>query len=185
MNNPSRFIVLVEDEHHEMLIRRYLKIRYRLNEHQMRMKRCPLGRGAAEGWVRKQFPEEIKAYRRRQAKAQTGLIFMIDADAHTLRERLSQLEQALTESNQRRVDEHERVAQLVPKRNVETWILCLNDESGLDENTDYTGTQRDWHLLIPSAAETLCQWSQSPTGLPAYCLNSLQIGVQELRRLKS
>ncbi len=184
MNNPSLIIALVEDEHHEMLVRRYLK-RYGLNEHKMRMNRSPSGRGSAEGWVRKEFPKEIEAYRRRQASAQTGLIVMIDADAHSVQERLNQLDQALTESAQQAVREQERIARLVPKRNVETWILCLNNEPALDENTNYTRERRNWHALIAPAAETLCQWTQSPDDLPTQCLSSLRIGVQELRRLRS
>ena len=31
--------------------------------------------------------------------------------------------------------EHEQIARLVPKRNVETWILCLNGQAA-DEDTD-------------------------------------------------
>ena len=184
MNNPSLVIALVEDEHHEMLIRRYLK-RYGLNEHKMRMNRSPSGRGAAEGWVQKEFPKEIKAYRRRQASAQTGLIVMIDADANSVQERFNQLDQALTKSAQQAVGEQERIARLVPKRNVETWILCLNNEPDLDENTNYTREGRNWHDLIPPAAETLSRWTQSPGELPTHCLSSLRTGVRELRRLRS
>ncbi len=183
MNNPSRVIALVEDEHHEMLIRRYLRKRCGLTNHQMRMNRSLSGRGAAEGWVRKEFPKEIMEYRRRQASAQTGLIVVIDADALTVRERLDRLEQALTESNQQSVGEHERVARLVPKRNVETWILCLNDKHSLDEMADYTQEKHDWHELIPAAAETLSQLTQSKIELPSYCVSSLRIGVKELKRL--
>jgi len=184
MSSPSRVIALVEDEHHEMLIRRYLK-QCGLNEHQMRMNRSPSGCGSAEGWVRKEFPKEIKAYRHRQASAQTGLIVMIDADAHSVQERLNQLDQALTESAQQPVAGRERIARLVPKRNVETWILCLNDGPNLDENTNYTREGRNWHDLIPPAAEMLSRWTQSPNEPPTHCLSSLRIGVQELRRLRS
>ena len=183
MNDPSRVIALVEDEHHEMLVRRYLK-RCGWNEHEMRMNRSPSGRGSAEGWVRKEFPKEIKAYRRRQASAQTDLIVMIDADAHSVQERLNQLDQALTASAQQAVAEQERIARLVPKRNVETWILCLNNQPDLDENTNYTREGRNWHDLIPPAAETLSRWTKSPDKLPTHCLSSLRIGVRELRRLR-
>jgi len=182
MNNLSQVIALVEDEHHEMLIRRYLK-RCGLNKHQMRMRRCPSGRGAAESWVRKQFPEEIKQYRRRQAKALTGLVVMIDADAHTVRERLGHLEQALTASSQEPVGKYERVARLVPRRNVETWILCLTDRYNLDEEADYTQEINDWHESLLAAAETLSKWTQSKTEPPPHCVNSLRNGVEEQRRL--
>jgi hypothetical protein len=73
---------------------------------------------------------------------------------------------------------------LVPKRNIETWILCLN-EHAVDEETDYTETRSNWNELIAQGAETLCQWTRSTTEPPNHCVNSLRTGVRELRRLKS
>src|SRR5215467_10997032 len=106
-----------------MLIRRYLKKRG-LIERQMTIKRSPSGEGSAENWVRKAFTKEVNAYRSRHA--QTALIVVIDADMGTVQDRLRQLDQALKENGKDSVDVRtEQIARLVPKRNIEKWLLCL------------------------------------------------------------
>jgi hypothetical protein len=95
VSKPSRVIIVVEDDHHEMLIRRYLKKRG-LVEREMRIRRSPSGEGSAENWVRKTFANEVSNYRSRHA--QTALIVVIDADKATVQHRLQQLDQALRDS---------------------------------------------------------------------------------------
>lgn len=180
MSNPSLVIVLVEDDHHRMLVRRYLD-ECGLKEHEMRIQPSPSGRGSAESWVRKEFVKETKVYRNRQARAQTALIVMIDADTHTVKDRLDQLDQALTASGIQTVTKTERIARLVPKRNVETWILCLNGRA-VNEDADYKTRRNKWNELIPPAARTLRQWST--TEPPDHCVSSLRTGVHELKRLR-
>ncbi len=46
MSRPSLVIVIVEDEHHEMLIRRYLK-KQGMGSHQVTYVRSPSGEGSA------------------------------------------------------------------------------------------------------------------------------------------
>jgi hypothetical protein len=131
--------------------------------------------------VRKTFVKEVNRYRSRQAK--TALIVAIDADAHTVQERLTQLDQALRDSAKQPVGDDEQIARLVPKRNIETWILCLNGKN-VDEETDYKQTRHDWNELIPPASETLSEWTQPKAIPPNHCPDSLIRGVQELNRLK-
>jgi hypothetical protein len=181
MSEPSLVIVLLEDDHQKMLIYRYL-INCGLNRHAIAIHRSPSGEGSAESWVRKRFVEETNVYRSRQAR--TALIVMIDADTRTVQERLNQLDQALTDSGNQIVVGSERIARLVPKRNVETWILCLNKQA-VDEQTDYKRTGTNWNELIPTASETLFQWTRSPAEPPNHCVGSLRTGVRELKRLTS
>lgn len=181
MSNPSLVIVLVEDAHHKMLIWRYLR-HCGLNSHEISVSPSPAGRGSAESWVRKKFVKEIGEYRARQARAGTALIVMIDADALTVQERLRQLDQALRDEGKQAVGDAEQIARLVPKRNVETWILCLNQDT-VDEDSDYSEATRNWNNLIRPAAETLRRWTQSATEPPGHCVSSLRIGVRELKRL--
>jgi len=180
MSKGCLVVVIAEDEHHEMLARRYLK-RHGLEKHEIRIERSPSGQGSAEHWVRKRFVIEVSVFRSRHA--QTKLIVIIDADAHTVQSRVRQLDQALTDSHKAAVDTNsEQIARLVPKRNVETWILCLNGHL-TDEETDYKRTRNDWSGLIPPAAETLFQWTRPNTQPPQYT-DSLQCGVSELKRLR-
>ncbi len=181
MSKPSLVIVLLEDDHQRMLLYRYLKrcgLAYATT-----ILPSPSGRGSAEQWVRKRFIEEVIAYRGRQAKAKTALIVVIDADGHSVQDRLRQLDQTLKDGGKPILDENEHVARLVPKRNVETWILCLN-ENAVDEETDYKNTRSTWGDLIPVAAEALYDWTRPKADLPNRCIDSLRTGVGELSRLK-
>jgi hypothetical protein len=174
-------IVVLEDAHHEMLVRRYL-IKRGLNRYAIRIERSPSGQGNAEGWVRKTFVREVNVYRGRHAK--TALIVVIDADNHTVQDRLRQLDRALEDGGKQRVDVgHEQIARLVPKRNIETWILCLNGHA-VDEEVDYKKTKDNWNDLIRRAAGTLSQWTHQEAEPPSHCIDSLRSGVRELNRLR-
>jgi len=181
MSNPSLVIVLAEDKHQRMLVFRYLK-KCGLKDHAMRFRQSPAGRGSAENWAQRQFVKETGAYRHRRARARTALIVIIDADARTVQDRLSQLDQALAQSGKQTVGGSEQIARLVPKRNVETWILCLNGQA-VDEDTDHKRERNDWSELIPPAARTLRHWTRSTNQPPNHCVSSLRTGVQELKRL--
>lgn len=180
MSKPSLVIVIVEDARQRMLFYRYLSER-RFGEHQVRIERSPSARGSAEKWVRLRYAKEVNVYRRRQA--QTALIVVIDADVSALQDRLRQLDEVLGEGGVERIDPaKERIARLIPKRNVETWILCLNGNE-VNEEIDYKHTRNDWAELIPNAAKTLCEWARQNGDLPVHCTDSLAHGVQELRRI--
>jgi hypothetical protein len=183
MSNPSRVFVLVEDELHRALILRYL-IQCGFEQHQMRIQLSPAGRGSAENWVLRRFASETRTYRSRQARAEAALIVMIDADTRSVQDRWNQLDQALTDNGEPTVSRGERIARLVPRRNVETWVLCLNEEH-VNEIDDYSGARGNWNELIPQGAETLCQWTRPNADPPHRCVNSLRIGVQELKTLRS
>lgn len=179
MAKPSQVIVLVEDNRQQQIIRRYLR-RVGLDPHDMRFELPTSGSG--EQWVREQFPVEVAAYRNRRARAQTKLIIVIDADNLTVAERLVQLDQKLREAGIELIRDAEQVAKLIPRRNVETWILCLNMIE-VNEDTDYKRTRHDWSDLITPASEALYAWSRPNARVPDHCIPSLRHGLGELRRL--
>jgi hypothetical protein len=182
MAGPSLVIVLVEDNRHQQFIRCYLKS-VGLNRHAMRFLKSPSGRGSAEQWVRESLPAEVRAFRMRQARVKTHLIVLIDADNKTVQNRFSQLDQALQKKNMPPIDSGtERIARLVPKRNVETWILVLNSFAA-DEETDYKSAKFSWNKLIPKSAEGLYAWTRPNAKLPTGCVPSLRVGIRELKRL--
>ncbi len=96
---------------------------------------------------------------------------------------LAQLDRKLQEA---RVDairpNAEQIVRLIPKRNIETWISCLNDVQ-VDEDTDYKRTRNDWPALLRAVAETLFAWTRNNAQIPEACVPSLRLGVAELRRL--
>ena len=180
MSKPSQFIVVLEDEHQQMLIYRYL-IKRGLQTHAIRIERSPSGEGSAENWVRKRFVKEVTVYRARHAK--TALIVVIDADTRSVQDRLTQLDQALKDGGKQPLNAGDQVARLVPKRNIETWIICLTEQAA-DEETDYKKKRDDWNELISQSAETLFQWTHAKAEPPNHCIDSLRSGVRELNRLK-
>jgi|ERR1700690_1738836 len=179
MRKRCLVIVIVEDECQEMLVRKYLA-QQGLGTREMRFRSSPSGEGSAEQWVRKTFVEEIRVYRNRHA--QTKLIVTIDADTNAIQYRFRQLDQVLIDDGRERIGAAEQIARLVPKRNVETWILCLNGQV-VNEETDYKHSRDDWSELTTPAAETLFQYTRPNTQEPL-CIDSLQHGVTELKRLR-
>lgn len=175
-------IVLVEDTRHRQFVLRYLR-RCGVEHHAMRFVESPAGAGSGEQWVRERFLTEVEGYRRRRARAETTLIVVVDADDLLVQERLAQLDRRLDEAQADRIRPNvERIARLVPKRNIETWILCLN-QVPVDEETDYKKTRNDWTTEIRSGIEKLYNWTRPNAQLPAECVSSLRLGVAELKRL--
>jgi hypothetical protein len=117
------------------------------------------------------------------------MFVMIDADTKTVQERLNDLDNALVSAGQTPVDpRRDPIARLVPKRNVETWILYLSTEGvypgTIDEEQDYKRTKspEEWSSLTPSASETLFAWTRRDAMLPVNLVDSLRLGIQEIPR---
>jgi hypothetical protein len=182
MTKPSQVIILVEDNRHQQLILRYLR-RVGLELHAMRFVPSPPGTGSGEQWVREQFAQEVAAYRSRRAHAETKLICR-HRRGHTQPSGAPGANgPGVQDASVRGLDINtEQVARLIPKRNVETWILGLN-EVQVDEVTDYKRTHNDWAALIRTAAVTLFEWTRPNARIPASCVDSLQHGIRELSRL--
>jgi len=169
VSKASQVIVLAEDQRHQRFVRRYL---YRLGykNHDIREEPLPNGRGSGEQWVRDRYTRAVATYRGRHP--QTALVVIIDADTRSVQERLRQL------PGNRSADES--IAILIPKRHIETWILCLNGER-VDEETDYHSRQVD-HLIKYTAA-TLWSWTRDEAAPPLHCTESLRTAFPELRRI--
>ena len=181
MSKPSEVIVLAEDSRQQQLIRRYLR-RCGLEQRMIRLVPCPEGSGSGEQWVREQFPVEVKAYRNRCRRAKTALIVIIDADNFSVSERKAQFNRKLDEAQIDCILPAEQIARLVSRRNIETWILCLNGRN-VHEGTDYSRIAEDWAKLVRLAAIMLYEWTRPNAQLPVNCIPSLQRGVGELKNL--
>ncbi len=181
MSRPSQVIVVAEDNRQQMFIYRYL-LKTGFSRHAITAKRSPSGLGSAENWVRKQFPREVSSCRNRQTRAQSALIVIVDADTHTVRHRITQLDAMLTEARKRAITQDEPILRLVPKRNIETWILCLNGDR-VDESADYKDENHNWNELITPAAVELYRWTRPNFVSPDHCCESLRTALTEFGRL--
>ena len=178
MSKPSRVVVLAEDERHQRFVRYYL---YRIGHtrHDLRFEPLPSGRGCGEQWVRERYAAAVRAYRGRRAK--TALIVAMDADVGDVDRRLVQLRSALSQAGWDARADGEAIAHLIPRRSIETWILCLTG-SQVDEVTDYSREAVDGQ--IAAAALTFFNGSRDNAVRPAHWVASLLSAIPEIRRLE-
>ena len=177
----ATIVLLVEDLHQESLLRRYLQ-RVGHDRRNIRVNRSQKGTGSGEQHVREQYASEIRAQRFRVTRIQSCLIAFIDADTVQTQDRHQQFERALRDADEPRLASNEHVAVLVAKRNVETWILCLNGES-VDEDTNYRHDDRVNANSIKSVAGQLYEWTRVNAAIPAECVTSLRESIPELLRI--
>lgn len=181
MSRPSQVVVLAEDQRQAGFVRRYL-YRSGYSAHDIRVEELPSGRGCGEQWVRERYARAVKAYRGRSARARTALVVAIDADTGDVERRLRQFREALERAGAAARAKGESIAHLVPKRNIETWVLCLGGRQ-VDEDTNYTA-EPGIDERIASSGVTFFEWSRPDAMPPAHCTPSLAAAIPEVRRLE-
>ena len=175
MPEISQVVVLVEDRRHQSFVRHFLR---RLG-YDRNVRYLPLPTACGEQWVRAQYRDLIISCRSRARgkKASTAAIVVIDADSQSVDFRLRQLDAVI------QLEQGEVAVRLVPKRNIETWILCLSGNS-VDEEVDYT---RSNFAITPgdiaSAASNFIEWSRLNATIPQQCVPSLSQALVEIRRI--
>lgn len=183
MSSSAEYIILAEDVRHQRLVRRYLIRRFNCSSRDIRLVELPGGRSAAEQWVRKKYPDELKAWRNRAARARTALIAVIDADTGTIDARQQQLQRSAEDAGVVIRSDGDAVVHLIPKRNVETWILSLTGAT-VNEIDDYKNPTANIDGLIGQGVRTLYDWSRPNAQISARCVASLHAGIGELKRLE-
>lgn len=181
MPEPSQVLVLVEDSRHATFVRRYLK-RLGFTNHGVRIEPLPAGRGCGEQWVRENYSRLVRQCRSRSSRAATALIVAIDADTGTVNDRVNQLRRGLDQTGLAARDAREKIVHLIPRRNIETWVLCLNGRTDVEEEDDYKREIAD-DQPISAAAEKFFVWSRPNAQVPNHCLPSLRAAFPEVRRL--
>jgi len=174
-------VLLVEDRRQENLLRRYLE-RCDHGYRSIRVEMSRPGQGSGEQFVRERYASEVRKMRWQLTKTKACLIVMIDADTGSVDDRRQQLERALRDADESPRSPSEPVLNLIPKRNVETWILCLNAEA-VGEATDYRHDTRVNPQTIKDAATALFWWTRPNTAIPAGCVPSLRDCLPEFDRV--
>lgn len=149
----------------------------------------PDGQGSGKQSVLNQFPDQVRLCRRRNNRASTSLIAMMDADELTVDRVLNYLDEKLTSTGQDRIDRaRDPISRVIPKRNIETWIsyLISNQAERADTNESRdikrTKTKKEWDDLTPLAVEAFFNWHRFPADRPASLLDSLAQSFQEIPR---
>ena len=177
MSRYSEVIILCEDIQQEVFARTFL---VECGIPGARIRTVPLPKaGAGESFVRRQFPQEVRAYRQRMNRMNVGLVVLIDADNKTVKDRFVELNQALKEAGLPIRQQDEKIGIFVPRRNIETWIYFLRGRV-VDEKTRYSHFKHhegDCKPLIRQLAENRCN------PLPENTPPSMHTACQELPRI--
>lgn len=148
----------------------------------------PPGKTSAFDWVIEQYPAQVNAYRLARAKKHIWLIVVVDADMGSVERRLGQLRLHLEQANDLRLRElrieSETIARLVPRRNIETWILALNGED-INEDDDYKNgrSREEWQALVHTASGTFYDLTRPNARGREHRIESLRRGIEEMIRL--
>ena len=185
MSRASRVgvVILCEDKLHRVFVTRFLKL-HDYTEHDFRVEQCSArGGGAGESFVRRNYPNQLKAYRSRQAK--TFLIVVIDADTRSVSDRQAQLGQACREASVQPRQDTDLVVHVIPRRAINTWLAFL-DGQRVDEATDYTRHGYAFRKCEGNASRLvrrlheMCEAGDLPEGAPS----SLGHACGEFARIK-
>jgi hypothetical protein len=168
----TQVAVCCEDLQQRCFVHRYLT-RKGVNARRIRFRQCPAG--DAKQFVRRNHVVEVQAMRARP-HLRAGVISMLDADNASVEDRKVELDQALQREMFEPRQAAERIAVLVPRRNIETWIHALMGKA-VDETTVYPRLR---------GAESSCQPAvdqfvrRCPEGMRPDDLPSLRDGCAEL-----
>lgn len=173
-----QIVILCEDRQQEVFARYFLKKRG--FNGLFRAKICPPSSQSGEQYVRTQYPVEVKAYRQNRNRVSVGLVVVIDADTSTPQQRLDWLARTLAEDSQESRQPDEAVAIFVPKRNIETWIHYLQEET-INEEEAYSKFPNAEASCKP-CVENLAEQCRSQNLLKE-APKSLKIACGELQRL--
>jgi hypothetical protein len=167
--------ILCEDKLHQQFVFRYLR-KAGFGTHEVVPGDLPGDSGGAgDQWVLERYAAAVREHRRRAAKG--ALIVVLDADTEEVGRRTRQLDGLLKSAGLDPRSDGEAIVHLIPRRNIETWILHLCGQN-VDEVNDEKRPGVD--KMVTDAVATLFGWSGNP---PADCLPSLRTAVQELKRL--
>jgi hypothetical protein len=143
----------------------------------------PGGKGSGEQWVRERYPAAVRAFRARNSggKAKSELVIAIDSDTEPIDRRQLQLKDLLIAHRLSERVSGEAIVHLIPRRNIETWVLFLNNRK-VDEQKDYKQAP-DIDDLIGEAARAFQRLLKKTRIMDLESVPSLSAGISEASRL--
>ena len=175
MKRHADIIILCEDRAHDNFVRHHLKKRG-FNHRQLRTITWDRS-GSGQQFVLQKYASEVQTYRSKANHLSRALLTVIDADTQEVQYLHRRLEEQLQKAGIENRKEDERIAVLVPKRNIETWVVYLQGDS-VDEESDYKKCPlaKNHKQAGIALAEQL---GQEPE---ADCPESLQMAQSELKQ---
>ena len=168
-----QYLLVCEDQQHETFARRFLKETGLVaNSYQLRVKRSPSARGAADRFVQETYVTELDAGRR--AHVATTLLLLVDGDAMGVTERLRRLDETCRQRGVAVRSAADRVAVFIPTWNIETWLSYLDGQTVDESRKDYPrlARPRDCQRHVSVLAD-MCRRKElrppAPESLEAAC----------------
>lgn len=176
-----RGLILVEDKRQERFLRTLLRtLGFELRNFKFDV--APSGKGAAEAWVRKRYPDEVRVLRSKNFQQSLCLVAMRDGDAGGVAARKAELADELTARGYPKRGVAERISTPVPTWSIETWILWLLGQAQVTEaepcKAAFPPSGMGERRAIEAAVEA---WPLDPT--EASLLPSLADGQGEFAKL--
>ncbi len=135
LSNKYQYTVLCEDKQTQSFMRSFLK---EAGVPKKRIICLPLPRvGSGKNYVLNSYPRELHLLRRKKFNRRV-LVICMDCDVDNVKESVQLLIQSCEKADVKPREDSETVFLVLPKRNIETWIVAI--EKGLervDELTDY------------------------------------------------
>jgi hypothetical protein len=131
-----RFTILGEGPRDYIFAKAFLESALGKNKVECFRSQIVTGAGSGEQQVRELFPKELAAKRRRPKEERHWLVVVTDGDRFSPAQRRSQLEKETGRQDQAHPTKDEKVAVIVPCRNIESWFQWI-DTGEIDEGTDY------------------------------------------------
>lgn len=135
-----RVTIIVEDEALERFSREVL-IEFGFSRHELRVEKCPAGKGSAKDWVNKRYPVEVQIMRSK-AHQNLGVVVGTDVDELSVIQRAGRLAEALQNADVEARRGNEQIVFWMPKWNIETWILYFSGDVR-DEDGNYKDSVRN------------------------------------------
>lgn len=179
----TRGIVLCEDKLTERFLRQLLASLGFDTRHRMRFDSAPSGKGAAEAWVRKRYPREVRLLRAKRHQRDLCLVAVRDGDCVGVTKRKLELDHELELEDLQPRQAGERIATPVPTWSIETWLLALLGDAELPEDVPgkpelvrrHGGRERE---VVIAAVRAWSEGGASRSGVP-----SPRDGASELERV--
>jgi len=174
-----RIAVLVEDEALRSFADKVLRS-FGFRRREIRLIPYPVGSNAKQ-WVTREYPGEVRVYRRQANHQQVTLLVGTDADEQTVQQRHDALAESLRQAALPPREEHERITLWIPKWHIETWILHLaGQEVSEDKSYKHDVRNPDFAATAEKFVEHFRELKKDPNG---ETLPSLKRAFQETKRL--
>ncbi|MGO9470159.1 MAG: hypothetical protein ACLQIB_22410 [Isosphaeraceae bacterium] len=180
-----RVVLLVEDEALERFIRRAFYA-FGFQTRSVRVERSPKGRGSAKDWVTRSYTEEVGDHRgKARYQENIAVVVGIDADEKTVEKQARKLDTALEGAGLQKRQADEKFCLIIPKWNIETWLVYLSGEALDEDRSDYKNHQSVKKVDYVKVAEEFVRryrnWKQGNTTETS--LPSMIAAFEEMRRL--